>query len=126
MLPFYLNNKPLPLSLFHPRWLLDGPPVIHKWKMSLSAVSSESSPLFGHVDRLASSHRPPLRYAESGAQLIRDAASKAIETLKALPAGQKEAFISGFKTITLKLGEKAGEIVKRQEVIAIELPLPLT
>jgi hypothetical protein len=93
--------------------------------MSLSIVSSKSSPLFGHVDRLASSYRPPLRYAKSRAQLIRDTASKAIKTLKALPAGQKEAFASGFETITLKLGEKAGEIVKRQEVIAIELPLPL-
>ena len=91
----------------------------------MTLVSSKSSPLFGHVDRLASSHRPPRRYTKSGAQLIRDAASKAIETLKALPAGQKEAFASGFETITSKLGEKAGEIVKRQEVIATELPLPL-
>jgi hypothetical protein len=57
--------------------------------------------------------------------LIRDTASKAIKTLKVLPTGQKKAFTSGFKTITLKLGEKASKIVKRQEVIAIELPLPL-
>jgi hypothetical protein len=93
--------------------------------MSMTLVSSKSSPLFGHVDRLASSHPRSLRYAKSGAQLIRDAATKAIKTLKALPAGQKESFASGFETVILELGEKASEMVKRREVMPIELPPPL-
>jgi hypothetical protein len=28
MLPFYLSGEPLSLSLFHPRWFLDGPAVV--------------------------------------------------------------------------------------------------
>jgi hypothetical protein len=28
MLPFYLSKRSLPLSLFYPRWFLDGPAVI--------------------------------------------------------------------------------------------------
>jgi hypothetical protein len=28
MLLFYLSKRPLPLSLFYPRWLLDGPAVV--------------------------------------------------------------------------------------------------
>jgi hypothetical protein len=36
MLPFYLFGEPLSLSLFHPRWLLDGPAVVQSWKMSSS------------------------------------------------------------------------------------------
>ena len=37
MLPFYQRGRPLPLSLFHPRWLLDGPSVVQSWKMSSSS-----------------------------------------------------------------------------------------
>jgi hypothetical protein len=36
MLLFYLSKQPLSLSLFYPRWLLDGPTVIQSWKMSSS------------------------------------------------------------------------------------------
>jgi len=36
MLPFYLSERSLPLSLFHPRWFLDGPAVVQSWKMSSS------------------------------------------------------------------------------------------
>ena len=37
MFPFYLRGEPLSLSLFHPRWLLDGPAVVQSWRMSLSS-----------------------------------------------------------------------------------------
>jgi hypothetical protein len=37
MYPAFVRCCQLPLSLFHPRWLFDGPPVLHeKWKMSWS------------------------------------------------------------------------------------------
>jgi hypothetical protein len=36
MLLFYLSERSLPLSLFHPRWFLDGLAVVQSWKMSSS------------------------------------------------------------------------------------------
>ena len=53
--------------------------------------------------------------------MIRDVAAEAIETLKTLPASQNESFASGFETVTLELGETAGEMVKRREVMPTKL-----
>jgi hypothetical protein len=36
MLLFYLFERSLSLSLFHPRWFLDGLTVVQSWKMSSS------------------------------------------------------------------------------------------
>ena len=41
MMPFYLEDKPLLISLFHSYWLLDGPLIVQSWKMLIS--SSQSS-----------------------------------------------------------------------------------
>ena len=43
------------------------------------------------------------RYFDYGAQLIIDDAVKVVETLRSLPAGQKEVFASGFHDLTAKL-----------------------
>lgn len=45
MLPFYLRGEPLSLSLFHPRWLLDGPAVVQSWRMSSSTRAARKSTL---------------------------------------------------------------------------------
>ena len=29
-----VRASPIPLSFLHPRWLLDGPPVVREWAMS--------------------------------------------------------------------------------------------
>jgi hypothetical protein len=51
MLPFYLSERPLPLSLFYPQWLLDGPAVVQSWKMS-SLISVIEVNLNGAVNTL--------------------------------------------------------------------------
>jgi hypothetical protein len=51
----------------------------------------------GHLSLKAS------RYFDYGTQLIIDDAAKVIETLRSLPAGQKEVFASGFHDLTTKL-----------------------
>ena len=36
MLHFYRKNEPIPINLFHPRWLIDGPSVLHEpWHIRL-------------------------------------------------------------------------------------------
>ena len=39
MLYFYRKNKPIPTNLFYPRWLIDGPAVLHKpWQIRLNNI----------------------------------------------------------------------------------------
>jgi hypothetical protein len=44
MLPFYFRGEPLPLSLFHPRWLLDGPSVVQSWRMASIPIVESKTP----------------------------------------------------------------------------------
>jgi hypothetical protein len=51
MLPFYLRKEPLSLSLFHPRWFLDGLAVVRSWRMSsLNGVVGPTSYSAAKVD----------------------------------------------------------------------------
>ena len=49
------------------------------------------------------SHPKASQYFDYGTQLIIDDAAKVVETLRSLPAGQKEVFASGFYNLTIKL-----------------------
>jgi hypothetical protein len=130
MLQFYLRGEPLPLSLFHPRWLLDGPGVVRGWKMKLSSVvavqsvpTSASNPLLTPAG--PSSLGDPRRYADDGAQMIIDAAAKAVEKLRSLPAGQKESFATGFEDLTMKLSSRVDDLMASRQAVPAELPAPL-
>ena len=68
---------------------------------------------------------PKARYQDDGAQLIIDTAAGAVETLRSLPAGQKETFAFGFYNLTSKLQAKTGEMVASRRAIPAELPDPL-
>jgi hypothetical protein len=130
MLQFYLRGEPLPLSLFHPRWLLDGPGVVRGWKMKLSSVvavqsvpTSASNPLLTPAG--PSSLGNPRRYTDDGAQMIIDAAAKAVEKLRSLPAGQKESFATGFEDLTMKLSSRVDDLMASRQAVPAELPAPL-
>ena len=154
MLLFYLCGRPLPLSLFYPRWLLDGPTVVQSWKMSLSngIIESasvvaievpESVPYKLGIDKkmpnrtsavplkpdnqgsFGYSPLRPSRYQDAGEQLIIDTAAKAVETLKSLPAGQKETFAFSFHDITSKLQARTSEMLASRQAMPAELPDPL-
>jgi hypothetical protein len=45
MMSFYLEDKPLLISLFHPRQLLDGPPIVQSWSFWKMLISSPQSSL---------------------------------------------------------------------------------
>ena len=88
--PAARDGIPIPLSLFHPRWLLDGPAALHKpWKM---LWDEEYIPQRQEEERYASD-----RFAHRGEDLIQEAALATIEQLKSLLATQAKAFASSFK-----------------------------
>jgi hypothetical protein len=125
MMQFYTRNQPLPVSLFHPRWLLDGPPVIYSWKMATSVSSPDTSPSPNRTRARPSSFDiaiPRTRYASNGEQLIIDAATKAVQKLKSLPPGEKEEYASGFDQLASKLACKQDEITSSRQAMPSELP----
>jgi hypothetical protein len=85
--------------------------------MSASPLSLESLP-----SNLGLS--PPLlnRYANSGEQLIIDAATKAVAKLRSLPPGQKEGYAYGFDQLAAKLGARQDEITSSKQALPAELP----
>jgi hypothetical protein len=122
MLSFYLRGEPLPISLFHPRWLLDGPTIVQSWRISSSRLAIESkTPSLS----LATSPSTGVRYQDDGAQLIIDTAAKVVETLRSLPIGQKETFASGFFDLTSKLQSRTSEIMASRIAMPAKLPPPL-
>jgi hypothetical protein len=64
-------------------------------------------------------------YVTYGAQRVLDAAATAIEKLRSLPPGQKEAFAAGFVDLTLQLGSRADEMMASRQALPAELPDPL-
>ena len=48
-----------------------------------------------------------------------------METLRSLPAGQKEVFASGFHNLTAKLQARASEFLAHRTAMPAELPDPL-
>ena len=65
------------------------------------------------------------RYFDHSAQLIIDDAAKVVETLRSLPAGQKEVFASGFHNLTAKLQARTSDFLAHRMAIPAELPDPL-
>jgi hypothetical protein len=65
------------------------------------------------------------RYFNYSAQLIIDDAAKVAETLRSLPAGQKEVFASGFHNLTAKLQTRTSEFLAHRTAIPTKLPDPL-
>jgi hypothetical protein len=111
---FYLKTH-LPIGLFHPRWLLDGPPVITRsqpWKMSRSCVTPDVS-----MDYLTGD-----RYKDAGEQLMVHTIQKAVEKLHSLPAGQKEAFALSFVQGATRLSKHQDNLTTSRLRIPATLP----
>jgi hypothetical protein len=77
----------------------------------------------------ASNHLPSpsskKQYLDHGVQQIIDDAAKAVETLRSLPAGQKETFASGFHKLTAKLQARTNKQLARRQAMPAKLPDPL-
>jgi hypothetical protein len=66
-----------------------------------------------------------LRSQNNGAQLIINAAAKAVSKLQSLPAEHKETFASGFIDLTAKLHSRTDEFMASRTAMPAEMPDPL-
>ena len=119
MLYFYGKNEPIPINLFHPRWLIDGPSVLHTpWQIHLDNYDySKDKPIDNrHIGD---------RFERSGEQLIIDTALGMVERHKNLPPGEKEAFALTFKKMGDSLNSRHDERLERLETLPRRLPDPI-
>jgi hypothetical protein len=57
--------------------------------------------------------------------LVFDGAATAVEKLRSLPPGQKEAFAAEFAELTAKLGARVDDVISSRKVLPAELPAAL-
>jgi hypothetical protein len=86
-----VEEVPLPLSLFHPRWLFDGLAILYnRWAMTWD-LEQEVAP----GPTLANRHAGD-RYIRHGLQMAEDSALAILDKLKSLPPSLVESFASSF------------------------------
>lgn len=113
---------PIPLSLIHPRWLLDGPDYVVGWKMSLSTnaipeQASEPASIFDPSQALIGD-----RYRDQGVHLVENAAINALEYQKTLSSDRAEAYAKGLESRVTNYSRKFAE----KEASRAHLPLTFT
>jgi hypothetical protein len=115
----FLRGCQLPLSLFHPRWLFDGPPVLHeRWKMSWSDSVQAPSPT--RVPEPSQS-----RFHGRGEEMVKGAALEAVLLLRKCPPSIAENYAVAVRDMNAILLEKQQELLARAEAAPLELPAPL-
>jgi hypothetical protein len=91
-----VEESPLPLSLFHPRWHFDGPAFLRRrWTMKWDPEPEPESEaaILEPSDR---SRYASDRYAARGLRMAEDSALAVLEKLKSLPPGMAESFAKSF------------------------------
>ena len=110
----------LPLSLFHPRWHLDGPSVLYdRWVMTWNPeLDEEGGPTLA-------SHYTDDWYAAHGLQRAEESALAVLEKLKNMPAGMAELFANTFIKGAESLLTQQDKIHASRERFPLMLPKPL-
>ena len=116
MLYFYRQNEPIPINLFYPRWLIDGPSVLRKqWQIRLDNHDySKDKP---EEDRYTRD-----QLARGSEQLIKDVTLGMIEQLKRLPPLEHENFAMAFKNVNKTLSKRQDDKLLRLQEIPRRLP----
>ncbi len=115
-------HLPIHLSLIHPRWLLDGPGYVVRWKMSLSinAVPEQTSTpasVFDPSQALIGD-----RYRDQGVHLVENFAINALEYQKTLSPDRAEAYAKGLASLITDYSQKFAA----KEASRARLPLTFT
>jgi hypothetical protein len=117
---FYKQNEPIPINLFHPRWLINGPSVLTKrWNIRLDNFDY-SRGSYPEEERYAGD-----QFARRGSQLIIDTAHMISLQHQNLPPGEAEAFAKAFQTFSKKLAKRQDERLQSLEEMPRRLPDPL-
>jgi hypothetical protein len=86
MLYFYRKDKPIPINLFHPCWLIDSPFTLYEsWHIRLNNHNYLTDELI--QERYVSD-----RSARAGEQLILDTSQAVVHTHQKLFSIEKEVF----------------------------------
>jgi len=113
---FYSKNEPIPINLFHPRWLIDGPSVLHThWQIRLDNRDYSK-------DEPTKARDVGDRSAGAGERLILDTALEIVERHKNLPPGEKEPFALAFKKMCDSLVSQHDEKLVRLQQLPRRLP----
>ena len=119
MLYFYRKNEPIPANLFHPRWLIDGPAVLHKpWQIRLDNIDYTMG---GNTITEEAKHTGD-RSLGAGRQLIIDTTMAMVEKHQNLPPGEKESFALAFKKMSDILATNQEQKLERLKAIPRRLP----
>jgi hypothetical protein len=98
MLYFYRKNKPIPINLFYPCWLINRPAVLYKpWQIRLDNIDYTRDNIY--IEEQGTRDRS----GRSGEQLIIDTTLLIVEKHKNLPPGEKETFALVFKKMNNNL-----------------------
>jgi hypothetical protein len=120
MYPAFLRGCQLPLSLFHPRWLFDGPPVLHEvWKMLWCNHSEKAPSPTRDLDASRS------RFHGHGEEMVKGAAMEAVLLLRKCPPSLAENYAVAVRDMNAVLLEKQQQLLARAEQAPLELPPPL-
>jgi hypothetical protein len=116
-----VEECPLPLSLFHPRWLFDGPAVLYdRWVIGWDP--EQPFPEMGPT--LANRHASD-RYKARGLHRAEASALAVLDKLKDLPPSMAEAFADSFaKGTESLLAQQAKKLASRKDFPPV-LPEPL-
>ncbi len=88
---FYSKNEPIPINLFYPRWLINGPSVLHThWQIRLDNHDYSK-------DKPTEARDVGDRSVGARERLILNTALKIVERHKNLPPSEKELFALIFK-----------------------------
>jgi hypothetical protein len=119
MYPAFVRGCQLPLSLFHPQWLFDGPLVLHeKWTM----LWSDSARALTPIQELDASRS---RFHRHGEEMVKGAAIETVLLLRQCPPALAENYAVAVRDMNAALLEKQQELLARAEQAPLELPPPL-
>jgi hypothetical protein len=122
MYPAFVRGSQLPLSLFHPRWLYDGPPVLHeRWEMSWK--DGDNALRAPSPSRLPETSRS--RFHGRGEEMVKGAAMETVLLLRQCPPSVAENFAVAVRDMNAVLLEKQQELLARAKAAPLELPPPL-
>jgi hypothetical protein len=133
---FYIQSQPVPLSIFYPRWLFDGPPFLSElWRMSLPKDSDSRESHNSDDDippeptAMASSSRHD-RYASDkfalrGKHVVTDNALKVQDTIESLPPGEGAILAAVFEKSVQSLLKKQAEVTHKKNKLPAESPPPM-
>ena len=120
---FYDHGVPVPLEIFHPRWLYDGPSVLtEKWVMSLSNTVTirEIS-----RERAATERYSGHKFANRGRQVILDTAFQMAEFHQKLPAGEAHKFAAAIQSVSNTIAHRQEDKLLATKANPPRLPKPL-